>query len=99
MIQAISEVTFNGKWLCEKIAENIQTLVDAEFRVRAVVSDNRLTNVNAFEFLRKRFKSDSPLHFTNPADITKTYLVFDNVRLIRNIRNNLLNGKKLVFFV
>ena len=42
MIQAISEVTFNGKWLCEKIAENIQTLVDAGFRVRAVVSDNHL---------------------------------------------------------
>ena len=97
MIQAISEVTFNGKWLCEKIAENIQTLEDAGFRVRAVVSDNHLTNVNAFEFLRKRFKSDSPLHFTNPADNTKTYLFSDNVHLIKNIRNNLLNGKKFVF--
>ena len=97
MIQTIPEVTFTGKWLCDKIADNIQTLIDAGFRVRAVVSDNHSTNVSAFDFLRKRFKSESPLHFTNPADNNKTYLFFDNVHLIKNIRNNLLNGKKFVF--
>ena len=55
MIQAIPEVTFTGKWLCEKIAENIQTLINAGFRVRAVVSDNHSTNVSIFDFLRKYF--------------------------------------------
>ena len=65
--------------------------------MRAVVSDNHSTNVSAFNFLRKRFNSESPLYFTNPADDTKTYLFFDNVHLIKNIQNNLLNGKKFVF--
>ena len=97
VIQAIPEVTFTGKWLCDRIAENIQTLADAGFCVRAVVSDNHSTNVNAFAFLRKKYNSPSSMYFTHPANKIKTYMFFDNVHLVKNIRNNLLNGKKFVF--
>ena len=97
VIQSIPEVTFTGKWLCEKIAENIQTLIEAGFRVRAVVSDNHSTNVRAFSCLSKQFHSPSPLYFIHPSNQIKTYLFFDNVHLIKNIRNNLFNGKKFVF--
>ena len=97
VVQAIPEVTFTGKWLCEKIAENIQTLIEAGFCVRAVVSDNHSTNVSAFSFLTKRYNSPSSMYFTHPSNEVKTYLFFDNVHLAKNIRNNLLNGKKFVF--
>ena len=30
-------------------------------------------------------------------NLTKTYLFFDNVRIVKNISNNLLNAKKLAF--
>ena len=33
----------------------------------------------------------------HPKNETATYLFFDNVHLLKNIRNNLLNSKKLVF--
>ena len=82
VIQSIPEVTFTGKWLCEKIAENIQTLIEAGFRVRAVVSDNHSTNVRAFSCLSKQFHSPSPLYFIHSSNQIKTYLFFDNVHLI-----------------
>ena len=83
VIQAIPEVTFTGKWLCEKIAENIKTLSEAGFRVRAVVSDNHSTNVTAFSSLLKRFKSPSSQYFMHPSSDVKTYLFFDNVQLAK----------------
>ena len=45
VVQALPEVTFNGAWLSSKIIENIKTLSDAGFCVRAVVTDNYSSNM------------------------------------------------------
>ena len=97
MIQALPETTFDGKWLAKKMEDNMKTLTDAGFRVRAVVTDNHSTNVTAFSTLLKRFSSSSDSYFTYPVNNLKTYLFYDNVHLMKNVRNNLLNGKKFVF--
>ncbi len=98
IIQATPETTFDGKWLAQKIKENLKVLADAGFRVRGVVADDHSTNVNAFDRIRTQFKSTSSEFVMNPYTINlKTYLFYDNVHLIKNIRNNLLNGKKFVF--
>ena len=97
IIQALPEITFDGAWLSEKIAENLQILSDAGFCVRAIVADNHSSNVRAFSSLRQRFESDSPYYFKHLSNNKKIYLFYDNVHLIKNIRNNLLNGKKFVF--
>ena len=98
VIQSLPEVTFTGEWLAKKIDECIKTLHDAGFSVRCVVTDDHSTNVNAFSTLRKTYKSDSPYYFIHPSNQNqKIYLFFDNVHLMKNIRNNLLNGKKFVF--
>ena len=97
VIQACPETTFDGEWLAAKIAENLKTLTEAGFRVRSVVSDDHSTNVRAFSLLLKRYGSSSDFFFTNPANNLKTYLFYDNVHLMKNVRNNLLNGKKFVF--
>ena len=39
MIQRIQGVIITGKWFCETIEENIQTLLDAGYQMYAVVSD------------------------------------------------------------
>ena len=52
VVQAISEVTFNGQWLCDKIASNIENPVNAGFRVRGFVADNQSSNVNVFTSLK-----------------------------------------------
>ena len=64
---------------------------------RVVVTDNHSANVNAFSSLKEEYNSDSPLYIEHPSNHKKTYLFFDNVHLVKNIRNNLLNGKKFVF--
>ena len=98
VVQSIPEITFTGKWLADKIADCVQTLHDAGFSVRGVVTDDHSTNVNAFSTLRKEYKSDSPYYFIHPSNPNqKIYLFFDNVHLMKNVRNNLLNGKKFVF--
>ena len=37
------------------------------------------------------------LFIKHPKSKTKTYLFFDTVHLVKNIRNNLLNARKFVF--
>ena len=98
VVQAIPEVTFNGQWLCDKIASNIENLGNAGFCVRGLVADNHSSNVNAFTSLKDLFHSESKLFFEHSANHGKrTYMFFDTVHLIKNIRNNLLNAKKFVF--
>ena len=40
VVQAIPEVTFNGQWLCNKVASNIENLGNAGFCLRGLVADN-----------------------------------------------------------
>ena len=41
--------------------------------------------------------NDAKLFIQHPDNNTKTYLFFDNVHLMKNVRNNLFNAKKFVF--
>ena len=98
VIQAIPEVSFTGKWLSERMAENIHNLIQAGFCVRGIVTDNHSANINAFSSLVKTFNSESNLDIEHAQNHgKKTYLFYDSVHLVKNIRNNLLNGKKFVF--
>ena len=98
VVQTIPEVTFNGQWLCDKIASNIKNLGNAGFCVRELVADNHSSNINAFTSLKEVFNSESKLFFERSTNQDKrTYMFFDTVHLMKNIRNNLLNAKKVVF--
>lgn len=98
VVQAIPEVSFTGRWLSEQIADNIENLARCGFCVRALVTDNHSANVNAFNSLKNLFNSDSSLFIKHPINHGKrTYMFFDAVHLVKNVRNNLLNGKKFVF--
>ena len=83
-VQAIPEVTFNGQWLCDKIAGNIENLGNAGFCVCGLVADNHSSNVNAFTSLKDFFNSGSKLFFKHSANHGKrTWMFFDTVHLIR----------------
>ena len=79
------------------MASCISALPNLGFKVRAIVTNNHFANVNASEALRTRFSAKSDLYIKHSEDETVTYLFFDNVHLIKNIRNYMLNAKKLVF--
>ena len=98
VIQAIPEVTITGKWLAEKMSQNINLLTSNGFVVRSIVADNHSTNVNAFSTLIKTYESDSPLYIQHPQNFgKKTYSFYDSVHLAKNLRNNLINNKKFIF--
>ena len=98
VVQGCPEVSFNGQWLKEKIDENMTNLMEAGFRVRGVVMDNHSANVSAYNQLSKFYSSESPHYIIHPKNGgKKTYFFFDTPHLMKNVRNNLLNGKKFVF--
>ena len=97
VVQALPEVHISGKWLADKIDNCIGTLCETGFLVRAVCTDNHSSNVNSFKRLRKLYAGDD-CSFLHPLNNQKrTYLLFDTVHIVKNIRNNLLASRKFVF--
>ena len=84
VVQAIPEVTFNGQWLCDKIASNTENLGNAGLCVRGLVADNYSSNVNAFTSLKDLFNSESKLFFKHSANHGKrTYMFLTPFILLR----------------
>ena len=97
VIRASPEVSLQGDWLAKNLLAVLQDLLHAGFRVRGLVADNHSVNVNAFKGLLNNNMGDKKHFFYIPGSSHKTYVFFDTVHLLKNIRNNLLNTKKFVF--
>ena len=97
MVKALPETTISGAWLSDQIDECIEILADCGFNVRAVVTDNHSANVNAFSNLQTKYGASCYYIEHEKNNNRRTYLFYDNVHLLKNIRNNLLNVKKYVF--
>ena len=99
VVKSSPEVTITGEWLTKQIDECISTVAKAGFNVRAVIADDHSTNTSAYSKLHNKYDGDSQTYIKHPAygGNMKTYLFFDMVHLIKNVRNNLLNKKKFVF--
>ena len=90
---SISEVKFGGEWLPDKMSNCTDDLTSAEFCVRGIFTDNDALNVHAFSSLTAIFNSDSHQYINHPENFgKKTYLFYDTVHIMKNIRNNLLNS-------
>ena len=81
VVKSCPVVSISGEWLSNEIHSCILQICG--FKVRAVVSGN----------------ADSNIFINHPAYLNslKTYLFYDMVHIIKNVRNNLLNSKKFVF--
>jgi hypothetical protein len=75
----------------------MKDLLGIGLRVRAIVTDNHSANVAAFKVLLSSMPGDKKHYFVHPEAPCKTYVFFDSVHLLKNIRNNLLNARKFVF--
>ena len=75
----------------------IEDLIAIGFKVRGLVTDNHGANVTAFSILLHENNGDKCNYFIHPNVDSKTYVWYDPVHLLKNIRNNLLNRKKFVF--
>ena len=99
VVKSCAEVKINGAWLAGEIDSCILILKEAGFNARAVITDHHGSNVNAFHTLLNKYEGDKQLFINHTAydGLMRTYLFFDMVHLVKNIRNNLLNNKTFVF--
>ena len=99
VVKSCPETTVTGVWLKKQLDECINELMKRGFRVRAVVADNHKSNVSAFSSMLKCYDGEGDISILHPAykKQMKTYLFYDMVHLVKNIRNNLLAAKKFVF--
>ena len=99
VIKSSPDITITGEWLKSEIDECLHHLQRAGFYVRAVISDDDASNVRIFKLLLNNYNGDKNMFIYHTAynEILKTYLFFDIVHLVKNIRNNLLNRKNFVF--
>lgn len=96
IIKSVPEIKISGDFLQDELKKCIQTLQSINFNVRAVVADNHSSNVAAFNGLTEQFGRDSD-PFRVWVNDQPIYLFYDAVHLVKNIRNNLLNQKRLLF--
>lgn len=87
-----TEVLINEKWLKIETNEYILNVKETGFKVQAVTADHHFANVNNFSQLLKTYSKDKKLYIYHLDNIKlfKTYLFFDIVHVIKNI-------KKVVF--
>lgn len=98
VVRSVPEKEISGDWLKEQIEKCIKELHDCSFNVRGIVCDNHSTNVSAYKKLHTVFgMTDDIDQLFITINGKKIYLFFDAVHLIKNIRNNLLNRKRLLF--
>ena len=99
VIKAVPEVSVDGGWLRNHIDESITSLQEIGFQVRAVITDDHSSNVSAFEKLINDHGFSPDIHGIKHPSLggNITYLFFDAVHLLKNIRNNLLNYRRFIF--
>ena len=98
VVKSSPEVSITGSWLSQELDDCIALLSNTGFNVRSVVTDNHSTNVNAFLLLKRKYGSTTEQTFIqHTANVSKTYLFFHNVHLLKNVRNNLLSAKRFLF--
>ena len=96
MITSSSETKINADCLKEEFIDSFEILFQPSFSVIAIVCDNHPSNVSSFKNLLQHFNQDSDELFIW-YELRKIYLLYDAVHLMKDIRNNLLNCKRLIF--
>ena len=99
VIKLSPDIAITGEWLKSEIDESLYYLQKAGFYVPAVIIDDHPSNVRAFKLLLNNYNGNKNLLIDHPVynETLKTYLLFDIVHLVKNIRNNFLSRKKFVF--
>ena len=97
VVKACPEVYINGDMVRQEIEESISSLTSAGFKVRAVVADNHASNVSTFTKLWNSYGTESDNNFHINFNGNKSYLMYDPVHLVKNVRNNLVSAKRIIF--
>ena len=97
VLHMVPETAISGELLQTEILKCIKILQDIGFNVRGICCDNHSSNVAAYKGLSKMLDSDYDNDLKIWINEMPIYLFYDSVHLIKNVRNNLLSRKKLLF--
>ena len=96
VVYAVPEIKGEAWWLMDELIKCIKCLHLKGFNVKACFYDNHPTNVFAYRKLFALYgKDDDGLRIY--IEDKPTHLFYDVVHLIKNIINNLLHHKRLIF--
>ena len=91
VVKACPETEISGRWLAEKLSECVTDLCKS-----GIMSDNYAANVSPFNILLQEYAHKDARFIVHPQSSCKKHLFFDNVHLVKNIKNNFLNSQKFV---
>ena len=89
-IVPVTNLTCNN--LFDMTERVVQNLTKAGFIIQSIISDNNIVNRKMF---MKLCGGDLHPYYINIINNTKIFLLFDNVHIIKSIRNNWLNLKNI----
>ena len=89
--------SINSNWLMEEILKCMDCLQSVGYNVRARASANHPSNVAAYQKLLLKYTMGSNDDLRICINGKPICLFHDAVHIIKNIRNNLLNRKRLLF--
>ena len=96
IIHSVLESKISGALLKVELEKCLRIFDDLGFRVRGVLFDNHASNVSAFNSLLADYRSEDH-GFKICFNDKPIYLFYDSVHLVKNLRNNMLNRKQLIF--
>ena len=98
VVKACPETEINGELVSREIWDVVGNLAKAGFNVRGICMDNHSANVSAYKKLLESYSSPvNQLAIQHPCNKSHTFVFYDNVHLLKNIRNNLLAAKSFSF--
>ena len=89
----VAPVTFlNSELLKDELLNCLELLITGRFNMTAGICDNHAANVSVLQF-----GEDNESSLIMRINKQKVYLFYNTLHLIKNVRNNLLSKKRLVF--
>ena len=93
IVEPIHKIKFSRELFPDKMPNCMDDLTSS-----GITTDNHTSNLHEFSSLATMLNSYSNQYIKHPGNFdNKTYLFDDTVHIMKNIRNNLLNGIKFVF--
>ena len=96
VVKAAPMTFINSELLKDELLNCLEILITDGFNMKVVICDNHAANVSTFSKLILQFGEDDESLFIN-FQSQKFHLFYDIVYFIKNVRNNLLSKKQLVF--
>ena len=97
VVRVVPENRAIGDRISDERIVYLKELLRCGIKIHYIISDSRFPNVTALKILLIKFLDDVKQIIVFECTIYQTYIFFNSVHIVRNIRNSLQSAKKFVF--